>query len=390
MSRITWIGGVAAVVLTAATARALAAGDGPRLEGPPRIDVQAEVIEAPAAENPALAPGENPKSPAGVEIQPDNPRQRRVQIRRVQLIGAPPQVVVQPGYWLGMACSEAGAALRAQLGLPEGQGLVVERVVADSPAAKAEIRQHDVLLKAGDKPLKEVQNLIDAVQQSDGKELSIELIRGGKTQVVAVTPAKQLAPAASEQGEESPAAQSRETLRKLLESLGAGDDAVKLLLKPLEQLESGEPLEAPLRFRFLGPGTIVQPEEKAAPLPEDMSITITRKGDKLAKITVRQGDEQWEVTEDELGKLPETVRGYVEQIMGRLMGSLSDRVLKFDELRLDVPPDVTVPETPEAEPEGRLEKRLDEMKQQIEQLRKTIDELRESRPRVRRAPEEGI
>ena len=46
-------------------------------------------------------------------------------------------------YWLGLECYPAQDALRAQLNLEEGQGLVVHQVLPESPAAKAGIQHQD-------------------------------------------------------------------------------------------------------------------------------------------------------------------------------------------------------------------------------------------------------
>ena len=81
-------------------------------------------------------------------------------------------------------------ALRAQLNLPERQGLLVGVVVPGSPAAAAGIAQHDVLMRVGDKPLAEPRDLVEAVQAAKGGKLKIELIRGGKPKTIEVAPAK--------------------------------------------------------------------------------------------------------------------------------------------------------------------------------------------------------
>ena len=49
-------------------------------------------------------------------------------------------------YWLGVECLPVMPALRAQLNLPEKQGLLVAAVAPESPAASAGIKQHDILL----------------------------------------------------------------------------------------------------------------------------------------------------------------------------------------------------------------------------------------------------
>ena len=67
--------------------------------------------------------------------------------------------------WLGLHCFPVEPTLRAHVKLPEGQGLVVGSVAADSPAAKAGIEPNDILLKAGDQPLKEVADLVSSIEQ---------------------------------------------------------------------------------------------------------------------------------------------------------------------------------------------------------------------------------
>jgi membrane-associated protease RseP (regulator of RpoE activity) len=101
-----------------------------------------------------------------------------------------PQVIVSD-YMIGLDCVEADAALRAQLGLGE-KGLVVRSPLEKSPAAEAGLQSHDVLTKAGDKDLANVQDLLDAVQATEGKPLTITLLRGGKEQTLEVTPVKRM------------------------------------------------------------------------------------------------------------------------------------------------------------------------------------------------------
>lgn len=52
---------------------------------------------------------------------------------------------------LGVVVEPLHPALRHQLDVPENQGLLVREVTADSPAAKAGIKPHDILLAIGDK-----------------------------------------------------------------------------------------------------------------------------------------------------------------------------------------------------------------------------------------------
>ena len=50
-------------------------------------------------------------------------------------------------------------------------------------------------------------------------------------------------------------------------------------------------------------------------LPENVTVSIVRKGTDPAKITVKKGEQSWEVTEKELSKLPEEVRKLVEPMI---------------------------------------------------------------------------
>ena len=73
--------------------------------------------------------------------------------------------LAEPGkFWVGLMCVDAGEAMRNQLGLDAGVGLIVENVTDDAPAKKAGIQKYDLLLaisipsddpKAEPKPLKD-------------------------------------------------------------------------------------------------------------------------------------------------------------------------------------------------------------------------------------------
>jgi hypothetical protein len=386
MSKSSWISGTALLLLLPAPlARADESPAVPGLKGPARVEVHAEAIKAPDQQGPVKVYVHRQEGPAGtvqVQVQTDGGKVVWPQLEKVtEALAAESQRLVRSEYWIGLGCSPVPAALRAQLGLPDDQGVVVEQVVPDSPAAKAEIKQHDVLLKAGEKPLKTVQDLIDAIEAAKDKQLAIELIRGGKRMEIKVVPAKQPEHA-------QPGGTPNEALQKWLEGLhrpGAKvDEAAKRALERyLEQLKSAEGWKGPLRWRIFGPGAILPPGAwPGAPLPADLSITISKQGDQPAKITVKQGEKKWEVTEEELGKLPEDIRPHVERMLGRVVAGPEERRFNFD----------FVPDWERALPpalENRLEKRLEDMNKRIDQLRKSIEELRERRSRTRNTPAEN-
>jgi hypothetical protein len=283
----------------------------------------------------------------------------------------------QPGeYWLGVAVVPPNVALRAQLGLSEADGgLVIENLVPDGPAAKAGIRQFDVLLKAGGTPLREIGDLAGQIEKSKESKMPVDLIRGGKRQTVAVTPAKR--PVESLAKIEEGARPEGETgrARRLLEELLPGHSGLERwelhFLHPGQILPPGAPLAR-------GAAKDVHVTVKtAATLPDGYKVEIVREDHKPAKISVtrNEGDKEtwkWEGSEAELGKLPEKIRPEVERLVHRNPMWLD--IMVAPEVGSAVGNGVA-PEVRPLLPEPRLEKRLSEMSRQIEELRKKIDRL---------------
>jgi len=267
--------------------------------------------------------------------------------------------VAQPSeYWIGVVLSAT-----AQREGDEPAGLKVVDVMPGGPAAKAGIRAGDRVLSAGEKPVKDVRGLVAQIDGAKGKPVAIEVLRDGETQELEVTPEKR------------PVA--RQPFRELLPP-GHDWDAWR---KWMEEMEEGQPDQAgPFRFRFFGPGAILPPAEAQKPQPEDMSITVTKKGEAPAKIVVKQGEQTWRTTEDELGKLPDEVRPHVERLLGRGLGGLTrGRAKLLEGPRIRVHPE-PLKVLPHDEIRKRLDQRFEQMDQRIEELRKSIDELRGKEP----------
>ena len=257
-------------------------------------------------------------------------------------------------YWLGVHCRAAGELLRGQLGLAENQGLVVNLVVPDSPAEAAGIKRHDVLVTAGGKLLGEVAHVMEAVRAADGKQLKIELIRAGKREELTITPDKR------------PNRVISAVPRK------PGDVAADwdMIRKWLRWVEPGEFGEGPMRFRFLRPGTILPPGPPPLPaMPGNLRVTITRQADKPASIVVQRGEEKWELTEEELDKLPDDIRPHVEQFLN--------------------PP---IPRGPigyiPAVDRGRMEARMAEIARRMEQVHLLVEEMHRRMERLNPSDEE--
>jgi membrane-associated protease RseP (regulator of RpoE activity) len=115
---------------------------------------------------------------------------RAQQIRvqpRVQVTLGPVQPEA-PEFWIGVSVTPIEPALRAQLQVPQNEGLSVIDVVKDSAAAQAGLRVHDILLRLGGKPLTEQSKMVELVQANGEKAMPIELIRDGEHLTVNVTP----------------------------------------------------------------------------------------------------------------------------------------------------------------------------------------------------------
>jgi membrane-associated protease RseP (regulator of RpoE activity) len=264
-----------------------------------------------------------------------------------------PQQAPLPKYWIGLlgGTISPDSPLRAQLDLPENQGLIVARIVPDGPAAKAGLKQHDILLRANDKDLHEMQDLVELVLTegpSKGK-IALEVLRHNKRETVNLTP------------EERPAnAPMPQQLGGLDGALGGSDLSPNDLFGQL----SGR---LPAEFRNFGPGVIVGGNGNGvgpgvANMPNGVSVSIQKQNDQPAHITVKRGSDTWDIVGDDpesLKKLPEDLRPFVEQMVqghGKNMA---------------MPNFNRGPGAPGAE-SGRVRERLERMEQRLEELQKRL------------------
>ncbi len=111
---------------------------------------------------------------------------------------APPQPGERPGRaprdpitFIGLVTNRVPGALAAQLGLPEGFGLIVDSVVPDSPAATGGVQKHDLLKLFGDQKLVSPDQLSTLVRsQPDGADVPLTLVRKGQEMKLTVKLAK--------------------------------------------------------------------------------------------------------------------------------------------------------------------------------------------------------
>ncbi len=228
-------------------------------------------------------------------------------------------------YWIGLLCVDAGEALREQLGLDAGVGLLVEAVTDEAPAKKAGVLKNDLLLevtipsdepKAESKALTAVTQLVEAVQKSETKPLKFVLMRRGQKQNIEVTPAERpqtLLVSRLVTGQLDDAThQQLQAHRKLVEARAEHAAQVaaqtRLALQVFDQKLQGS---QPVGWRMAG--AIRTRTNQVPKLPEGLSMEFRQVVGQPEHILVSKGDQKWDVTTEELGKLPADVRGQVEQ-----------------------------------------------------------------------------
>jgi membrane-associated protease RseP (regulator of RpoE activity) len=112
----------------------------------------------------------------------------------------------EKGPYIGVLFTSVSEALYDQLPqLPRKQGVLVIHVLPDSPAAKAEIRKNDILLKYDDQKIRDCQDFANLIRASKlDRKVTLQLMRGGKEMSVDVTlvlgPALKVADADSRAG----------------------------------------------------------------------------------------------------------------------------------------------------------------------------------------------
>lgn len=216
------------------------------------------------------------------------------------------QAVVPGKYWVGIVCSPLENDLvKAQLGIESG--LVIEHVVGDSPAAKAGLEEQDIVVEAGGRKLDQLDILVDVIKKAESSPLKLTVYHKGKKKTVTVKPAKR--PDATKlpffKGDE----QARAEWKMLQEALRKHGGVVQD--EPGDKVETEE--KGKSSFFYVMPGFVLSGEAKS--FPENLEVSVTKKGDQPAKITVKRGKEEWQVDENSLDKLPAEIRPHVQRMV---------------------------------------------------------------------------
>jgi len=148
-------------------------------------DADTSRIKTTAAPEPRPAPVAPVVPPApidpGLAPQPDAAgRPATVTLTAPRLLVKSPAKTA-PATYLGAATSRAAPALREQLKLTKGTGLVVGSVDPRSPAEAAGLQQHDVIEKLNDQLLVNVEQLSALIHSmKSGDEVTLAVVRQGE------------------------------------------------------------------------------------------------------------------------------------------------------------------------------------------------------------------
>ncbi|MBQ2849052.1 MAG: PDZ domain-containing protein, partial [Thermoguttaceae bacterium] len=93
-------------------------------------------------------------------------------------------------YWIGATVEPTPELLVAQLPINEGEGILLQYIVPDSPAAKAGLQRFDVVVKIDGAPIADASDVAKIVDKTGDKTVKVEFFRKGKLTETKLTPAE--------------------------------------------------------------------------------------------------------------------------------------------------------------------------------------------------------
>lgn len=110
-----------------------------------------------------------------------------IQVRPIYRVTLGPVDTPKTEYFIGVSVAPPDDALRAQLDLRGGQGVVVNEVIKDSPAEKAGVKKHDILLLLDSKWIDSPETLMRQVQAARDRRTIATILRGRKSVTIPIT-----------------------------------------------------------------------------------------------------------------------------------------------------------------------------------------------------------
>jgi membrane-associated protease RseP (regulator of RpoE activity) len=113
----------------------------------------------------------------------------KVTVRPVYHVSVAPASAEKKEYYLGVSLRPLDDALRSQLSMPAGRGVLISEIVKGSPAAEAGLKPFDIIIDFGEKGVESPEKFAALVQSGQDKPAALRILRGGSPRTIMVTPA---------------------------------------------------------------------------------------------------------------------------------------------------------------------------------------------------------
>lgn len=128
---------------------------------------------------------------------------------------------VRTGGWMGVRSAPVSEAMRAQVDIPAGQGVVLEVVAPEGPAARAGLAVHDIVLTMNSEAVKSVEDFRSRLQAAKpDQQVEVGYLRKGKQGQATVTLGS--APAATSTSTTGIESEAERLLREMQERMKSG------------------------------------------------------------------------------------------------------------------------------------------------------------------------
>lgn len=280
------------------------------------------------------------------------------------------RVVEEATYWIGIQGRNLESeVLRTHFQLAGDMGVVIEEIIEGSPAEKAGLRRHDIILRANGDAVDNMRVLQEHVRNGRDKPLELKIIRLGKKENLVVVP----------EARPQDLAQRVQPADRFGQGFGQGD-----MMQQLMRQFGGRNFGQGMVFR--GGGQAFDFNQ----MPNNVSVSVQRSNDEPAQIIVKKGDQTWTIVgddEESLKQLPDDVRPFVQRMLkgqGNIqgfggnfqgfdgnfdMGNLNEEIEKF------LPRNLGGFERFGNGPRDRFNQQEQQLKQRMEQLEKRLQEL---------------
>ena len=268
-------------------------------------------------------------------------------------------------YWIGVQCESAGevpilSEIPSIGRLFHKGGLRVNSVTDESPAHIAGLKKGDFIIALNGKAVNEISELLIVIGEAKTNNINVQIVRAdGKSETLKITPAKR--PARSDK-QRKPA-----------------DDASNRVWQNYWHAQRLDPRNSGNASFWL------RAVNAYNQLPDDVEITLIKKGKNPPSIVVKRGDKEWRInSEGDVRKLPTDIQTYVSGLR-----DATATKIHYDRFRYFAAPNIyrgfnyrdvasaLDKAQNKTEDKSNLLKRIEGISKQLDELRKSVDELKD-------------